>query len=88
MGFTFEDRHYTHEQMLNLSTRQLLKELRWTYRQSCPKYWACDGQCNQLWCTQKKAYQAELKAELATREHIPNKIESKAIRKARKKKGN
>ena len=87
MSCTFIDGIFSQEAMKTAPTRQLLKELRWTYRQSCPKYWACDGQCNQLWCTQKESYQAELKAELATREHIPNKIESKRIRKARIKRG-
>ena len=88
MSCTFQDETFSQEAIKKAPTRQLLKELRWTYRQSCPKYWACDGQCDQLWCSQKKAYQTELKAELATREHIPNKIESKMLRKARKKKGN
>lgn len=87
MGFTFEDRHYTHEQMLNLPTRQLLKELRWTYKLVCPGGWACDGQCSNLWCTQVKNYQTELKGVLATREHIPSKQESRANRIARKKRG-
>ena len=87
MSCNFEDGKHSQEEMKNLHTRQLLKELRWTYRQSCPNYWACDGQCPQLWCTQIKIYRANLKAELATREHIPNKIESKRIRKARIKQG-
>ena len=87
MSCTFTNETFSQEAMKTVPTRQLLKELRWTYRQSCPKSWACDGQCNQLWCTQKEAYQAKLKAELATREHIPNKIESKQIRKACIKRG-
>ena len=33
-------------------------------------------------------YQALVKSVLDTREHIPNKLESKMLRKARKKKGN
>ena len=88
MSCVFDERKYSPDQMKNLHTKQLLKELRRTYTQSCPGGWACDGQCPALWCTQKAAYQAELKTELATREHIPNKIESKKIRIARKKKGN
>ena len=87
MNGTFINGMFTQETMKTAPTRQLLKELRRTYQQFCPKDWACDGQCNQLWCTQKEAYQAELKAELATREHIPNKIESKRLRKERIKRG-
>lgn len=87
MSYVFEERKYSSTQMKNLHTKQLLKELRRTYRQSCPGGWACDGQCSSLWCTQKATYQAELKAELATREHIPNKKESKRNRKERIKRG-
>ncbi len=69
------------EQMKNMKTRQLLAHLRHTYRWG-DYDWTSDD------CTAKAAYQARVKAELATREHIPNKIESKKIRIARKKKGN
>ena len=69
------------EQMKNLKTRQLLAHLRHTYRWG-DYDWTPDD------CAAKAAYQARVKAELATREHIPNKIESKRIRIARKKKGN
>lgn len=69
------------DQIKNLKTRQLLAHLRHTY---------CWG--NYDWedadHSAKKAYQARVKAELATREHIPNKMESKQIRIERKKKGN
>lgn len=68
------------EQMKNMKTRQLLAHLRHTY---------CWGDYN--WedadYSAKAAYQARVKVELATREHIPNKIESKRIRKARIKRG-
>ena len=69
------------EQMKNMKTRQLLVHLRHTYRWG-DYDWTPDD------CATKAAYQARVKAELATREHIPNKIESKRIRIARKKKGN
>jgi len=69
------------EQMKNLKTRQLLAHLRHTYRWGDYDWEDADHSA-------KKAYQARVKAELATREHIPNKMESKRIRIARKKKGN
>ena len=68
------------KQMKNLKTRQLLVHLRRTYR------WG-DYDWEDADYSAKKAYQARIKAELATREHIPNKIESKRIRKARIKRG-
>ena len=73
---------YTREQMKILHTRQLLKELRWTYKMGCPHCW-CDEDWRKVHC-----YRDALRAELSTREHIPNKKESKELRKARKKKGN
>ena len=69
------------EQMKNMKTRQLLAHLRYTYRWG-DYDWTPDD------CAAKAAYQARVKVELATREHIPNKVESKKIRIARKKKGN
>lgn len=70
----------TEEQMKNLKTRQLLAHLRHTYRWGDYDWEDADYEA-------KKAYQARIKVELATREHIPNKIESKRIRKARIKRG-
>lgn len=70
------------EQIKKAHTRQLLKELRNTYSWGRLHCWE-ESDWNQLRC-----YRDELKKELATREHIPNKIESKKIRIARKKKGN
>ena len=70
----------TEEQMKNLKTRQLLAHLRHTYRWGDYDWEDTDYEA-------KKAYQARIKVELATREHIPNKIESKRIRKARIKRG-
>lgn len=73
---------YTPERMKTVHTRQLLKELRHTYKMGCPYCWH-DEDWKKLKC-----YRVQLKNELATREHIPNKKESKLIRKAKKKKGN
>lgn len=80
-GFKDIDIH-TPEEMTKMHTRQLLAELRSTYTWGCPHCWE-DEDWKQL-----NYYRTQLKSELATREHIPNKIEGKAIRKARKKKGN
>ena len=71
----------TTEQMKDMKTRQLLAHLRQTYA------WG-DYDWEDADYSAKHAYQAQVKAELATREHIPNKIESKRIRIAKKKKGN
>ena len=68
------------ETMKHMPTRQLLKHLRSTYRWG-DYDWTIDDDAA------KHEYQATVKAELATREHIPNKVESKKIRKARIKKG-
>lgn len=73
---------HTPEQMQKMHTRQLLAELRDTYTWGCEYCWN-DEDWNQL-----RHYRDQLRAILATREHIPNKKESKTIRKARKKKGN
>jgi hypothetical protein len=67
--------------MKKLHTRQLLGELKHTYHCACAYCWK-DSDWKQL-----NDYKAQLKQELATREHIPNKQESKAIRKAKIKKG-
>ncbi len=64
-----------------MPTRQLLKHLRSTYHWWDYNDWSIEEDCSLI------EYQALLRAELATREHIPNKIESKRIRKARIKKG-
>ena len=71
----------TTEQMKDMKTRQLLAHLRQTYA------WG-DYDWEDVDYSAKHAYQAQVKAELATREHIPNKVESKKIRIVRKKKGN
>ena len=73
---------YSSDELQKLKTRQLLAELRKTHTMSCPYCWE-DEDWEGL-----KSYRVCIKTVLATREHIPNKIESKAIRKARKKKGN
>ena len=72
---------YTSEEIKNLRTRQLLGELRHTYHCGCPYCWK-ENDWEQL-----REYKAQLKQELSTREHILNKQESKAIRKAKIKKG-
>lgn len=72
---------YSTEDMKNLKTRQLLAELRRSHSYGCSYSWGDED-----WQA-RDTYQVALKAELATREHIPNKQESKAIRKARIKKG-
>ena len=69
------------EQMKNMKSLQLLAHLRHSYR------WG-DYDWEDADYSAKAAYQARVKDELATGEHIPNKIESKRIRIARKKKGN
>lgn len=71
---------FSEEQIKNLKTRQLLTHLRQTYSWGNYDWEDTDYSA-------KKAYQARVKAELATREHIPNKTESKRIRKARIKRG-
>lgn len=74
---------YTSEEMKKLNTRHLLALLRETYT------WGCSDECwdcltaNKFKC----CYRAKLKEELATREHIPNKQEGKALRRLRQKRG-
>lgn len=87
----FTERYTTEElESLNkLHTKQLLRKLRGI--DVCSEY--CQDmsdrrnpECVKCWANHK--YNREqLKAILATREHIPNKQESKALRKARIKKG-
>lgn len=69
---------YTDEELNLLKTRQLLKELRSVY--------VLDFDWD--YYTEVENYRARIKAVLATREHIPNKQESKALRKLKKKRGN
>ena len=73
---------YSSDELQKLKTRQLLEELRKTYTMGCPYCWG-DEDWEEL-----RGYRTIIKFVLANREHIPNKQESKAIRKARKKKGN
>ena len=72
---------YSFEELQKLKTRQLLKELNDTRSWGCPYCWTKDD-----W-RDLSFYQTMIKEVLATREHIPNKIESKQLRKARIKKG-
>ena len=69
------------EQLKNLKTRQLLNLLHNTYHWGDSYYWISED-----WKDLER-YRMIIKKELATREHIPNKIESKLIRKERIKKG-
>ena len=72
-----------------LHTKQLLKRLRSSRvcGEDCRYlYTSSSPECQQCLANQKYNEQ-QLKAILATREHIPNKQESKALRKARIKKG-
>lgn len=71
---------FSEEQMKNMHTRQLLAHLRNTYS------WGEYDWTREDW-NSKEIYQTRIKAELATREHILNKIESKKLRIAKKKKG-
>lgn len=73
---------YTLEQLKQMHTRQLLTHYQ-SLRSAGDEYiW------EQKDWDEKHEYQALVKSVLDTREHIPNKLESKALRKARKKKGN
>ena len=70
---------YTPEEMKKMNTRHLLSILRKTHT------WGCVDAC---WTpTFKCCYREQLKEELATREHIPNKQEGKALRRLRQKRG-
>ena len=71
----------TDDELQKLKTRQLLSLLRSSHKMGCPYCWGSE-EWNKVW-----DYQKRIKAVLATREHIPNKQESKAIRKAKIKKG-
>ena len=70
---------YTPEEMKKMNTRHLLSILRKTHT------WGCIDAC---WTPNFKCcYREQLKEELATREHIPNKQEGKALRHLRQKRG-
>ena len=71
---------FTKPQMEEMKTRQLLNHLRSVYRWG--EYdWTREDYI------EKDKYITLIKSVLATREHIPNKQESKQIRKAKIKKG-
>lgn len=74
---------YTPEEMKKMNTRHLLAILRKTYT------WGCCDACWECLTTKKFkcCYQQQLKEELATREHIPNRQEGKALRRLRQKRG-
>lgn len=76
---------YTDDEIKKLPTRQLLKHYISTHSwYHGEEDW--DSVARQRWQLHRE-YVTKLKAELDTREHIPNKKESKAIRKARIKRG-
>ena len=70
---------YKPSELHELKTRQLLKLLRSTY--------SWDYAFGSILKDRIEEYQLDIKHVLATREHIPNKIESKIIRKQRKLRG-
>ena len=72
---------YSLNELQKMKTRQLLAELHNTYSMGCPYCWE-----DADWQGQRN-YKEIIKSVLVTREHIPNKQESKAIRKAKIKKG-
>ena len=76
------------EALNKLHTKQLLKHLRSSRvcGEDCRYLYNNSPECEQCLANQKYN-EKQLKAILATREHIPNKQESKALRKARIKKG-
>ena len=78
--FQIECKPFTLIQLQHMHTRQLLKELKNT------RSWGDYDWTDEDWLD-LDTYRTTLKSVLATREHIPNKIESKRIRKARIKKG-
>lgn len=79
--FTDNYLNYSLEQLKSMPTRQLLAHYKSLYSAGDNWIW------EQKDWDEKHEYQALVKSVLDTREHIPNKLESKAIRKARKKKG-
>ena len=71
---------YSVEELNNLPTRKLLKVLRDTNKWDYGPYGG-EGY------TRIHKYQYSIRKILSTREHIPNKQESKQLRKLRKKRG-
>lgn len=71
---------WSKEKLESMKTRQLLNHYRSTYSWGGYNWFPEDYQA-------KREYQKQIKAILSTREHIPNKLESKMIRKERIKKG-
>ena len=78
----------TEDEVKTIPTKALLDIYhKWAYHTSISDY--CDYDCMlHQRCVNVIRKNAEiLKAELDTREHVPNKLESKAIRKLNKKRG-
>ena len=79
---------YTNEeiaQLQKLHTKQLLKKKNVMCGGYCSYFLGCES-CKECYDNYQHNLQ-QLKNILATREHIPNKQESKALRKAKIKKG-
>ena len=88
--FDFQDK-YTNEDLRvleNMHTKQLLNERNRLYHGGCSSnyYVSNSPECDA--CCQNRDYNMQqVKRILATREHVPNKQESKAVRKQRIKEG-
>lgn len=88
--YTFKHR-YTEQDLValnNMHTKQLLKERDRCYSGGCSGTYYTSNSPECAACLKNQDYNMEqIKKILATREHVPNKQESKALRKERIKKG-
>ena len=88
--FDFQDK-YSNEDihaLENMHTKQLLNERNRLYHCGCSANYYVSNSSECEACCQNEYYNMEqVKKILATREHIPNKQESKALRKQRIKEG-
>ena len=88
--FDFQDRYsYGDIRALeNIHTKQLLNERNRLYHAGCSGNYYVSNSPECEACCQNRDYNMEqVKKILATREHVPNKQESKALRKLRIKEG-
>ena len=88
--YDFQDKYSSAdiETLQKMHTKQLLKERNRLYNLSefCGDCCCRDEQC--ATCIQNQEYNmSQVKAILATREHVPNKKESKSLRKEKIKRG-
>lgn len=79
--FHYGYNYLTVEELNQMKTRQLLNHL------NSIRSWGDWDWSDDEWEELRK-YRETIKSILATREHVPNKQESKALRKERKKRGN